>query len=62
MAEPQQPPMAEVEHAVSWWQFAACWFGIRTRAWCGAKVLARRAGRTVTCRECLRALAGETHG
>lgn len=54
--------MAEVVHAVSWWQYLAGWVGIRTAAWCGEKVLARRTGRKATCRECLRALAGETHG
>lgn len=53
MAEP-------LEHAVSGWQFVAGWFGIRTRAWCGAKIVARR--RQVPgakrCRECQRALDG----
>lgn len=53
---------APVEHAVSWWQFVAGCFGIRTSAWCNTKVLARRPAKPVTCRECQRAVRGETHG
>lgn len=52
---------APTDHAVSPWQFVAGWFGIRTRAWCGAKIVARRrrVPGAVRCRECQRALAGE---
>lgn len=51
-----------VVHAMSGWQYVAGWCGIKTGAWCNTKVLARRTALPVTCRECQRALAGETHG
>lgn len=57
MPEQQFP----VDHAMSWWQYVAGWLGIPSRAWCGAKVVARRrrvSGAT-RCRECQRALRGE---
>lgn len=50
-----------VEHAASWWQFVAGWFGIRTRAWRGKEILARRrhVPGAPRCRECQRAVDGE---
>lgn len=52
-----------VDHVTSWWQRPLGWFGIRTAALCNKRIVARKAsGPSRECRECQRALAGETHG
>jgi hypothetical protein len=52
--------LAPVVHATSRWQRLLGRVGIRTRAWCGARIVAGKAtGLTQKCRECQRALDGE---
>lgn len=47
-------------HATSPWQRLLGRLGIRTRAWCGARIVAGLpAGATRECRECRRAVDGE---
>lgn len=49
-----------VAHATSWWQRPPGWFRIRTRAWCGERIVAGRlSGPSRECRECRRAVDGE---
>lgn len=50
-----------VVHATSRWQRLLGRLGIRTRAWCGERIVAGRpSGSSRECRECRRALDGET--
>ena len=49
-----------IVHATSRWQRLLGGFGIRTRAWCGARIVAGRpSGLARECRECRRAVDGE---